>query len=154
MTKRKDPKDLQKRGAKPFPYTRELADEICLAISTSTDSLKKICARNPHFPCREKIWEWRITNPEFGNLYDIAKRNQADLLAEEITEIADDDTHDAKFGDNGNLIQNTEYIARSRLKVDTRKWIACKLLPKVYGDKLTTDQTIKISHEDALKDLE
>ena len=31
---------------------------------------------------------------------------------------------------------NNEHIQRSRLRVDARKWIAAKLLPKRYGDKL------------------
>ena len=31
---------------------------------------------------------------------------------------------------------NGENIQRSRLRIDTRKWLMSKLNPKVYGDKL------------------
>ena len=36
---------------------------------------------------------------------------------------------------DGKEIINQDVIARSRLRVDARKWIASKLLPKKYGDK-------------------
>jgi hypothetical protein len=31
---------------------------------------------------------------------------------------------------------NNEFVARSKLRVDSRKWILSKLLPKIYGDKI------------------
>ena len=152
MTKRKAKEDLLKRGA-PGMYTPALGAKICRAIATSADSIKKICSRNPDFPVREVIWGWRIDHPDFANMYNEARRAQADLLAEEINEIADDDSQDVVMGEHGEK-QNTEYIARSRLRVDARKWIACKLLPKVYGDKTITEGTLHITHENALKELE
>ena len=30
---------------------------------------------------------------------------------------------------------NGEHIQRSRVRIDTRKWLLSKMLPKVYGDK-------------------
>lgn len=152
-TPKKRKEDLLKVG-RPSSYTPELGMKICRAISTSVDSLKKICARNPDFPNRECIWSWRLDFPEFANLYNEARRTQADLMAEELNEIADDDSGDLMFGELGTPKQNTEFIARSRLRIDTRKWIACKLLPKVYGDKTITEATIHITHEDAIKELE
>ena len=38
--------------------------------------------------------------------------------------------------DEGKKIVDHDHISRSRLRVDSRKWVASKLLPKVYGDKL------------------
>ena len=142
------------KGGRPTKYSKELGEKICRAIATSTDSLTKICARNPDFPNREAIWGWRFDHDEFSNMYDKAKRTQADLLAEEIAEIADDDSQDKIFNEEtGREVCNSEYVARSRLRVETRKWIACKLLPKVYGDKVTNDTTLTIKHEDALDEL-
>lgn len=152
--KKKPIKEPAVLGRPAIPYSDELAAKICRAIASSTDSLKKICARNPGFPQRTTIWEWRIDYPIFANMYNDAKRAQADLMAEEIAEIADDDTHDTMISDKGNAVQNSEYIARSRLRVETRKWIACKLLPKVYGDRVTNETTVMVRHEDALKELE
>lgn len=66
-----------------------------------------------------------------------------DVLAEEIIEISDDSHADEKFitDSNGNVIPvcNTEFVQRSKLRVDTRKWIMSKLAPKNYGDRSTTE---------------
>ena len=37
----------------------------------------------------------------------------------------------------------SEAVLRSRLRVETRKWLLAKMLPKVYGDKLVTEHTGK-----------
>lgn len=57
-------------------------------------------------------------------------------MADELTEIADDDSGDIKIDGEGNERHDTEFSARSRLRLDTRKWLLSKALPKVYGDKL------------------
>lgn len=151
-TPKKDPKDLLKVG-RPSMYTPELAQKICKAIATSTDSLKKICGRNADFPCKETIHEWKYDFPEFANLYAKAKREQADLFAEEILDISDDDYDDMFQGEHG-MVPNSARIQRHRLRVDSRKWIACKLLPKVYGDRSTNESTVTIINPaDALKEL-
>lgn len=140
---------------RPTMYSEALGKKICREISTCTDSMTIICSRNKDFPVREVIWGWRIDFPNFANMYDNAKRIQADLLAEEIKEIADDTSRDTitKINSTGEEydVCNTEWIARSRLRVDTRKWIACKLLPKVYGElarlDLLTDKNIELNKE-------
>ncbi len=119
----------------PSIYTPELAALICKKVATSTLGLRKLCAENPELPCFQTIYEWRYMYKEFGELYAQAKRVQADLLAEEILEICDESSGDVKYDKDGNESLNGEYVARSRLRVDTRKWMASKLLPKMYGDK-------------------
>lgn len=52
------------------------------------------------------------------------------------------------------VVADNEHINRSRLRIDTRKWIAAKLAPKIYGDKMVSESRVTISHEDALKELE
>ena len=64
-----------------------------------------------------------------------AREAQADALFDEILEIADDSRNDTVHGENGDT-PNHEWIARSKLRIDTRKWMAAKLRPKVYGDKI------------------
>jgi hypothetical protein len=54
---------------------------------------------------------------------------QADCLAEEILEIADESSYDSTKDEGGNLIVNTEHIQRGLLRVDARKWLAGKLRP-------------------------
>ncbi len=75
--------------------------------------------------------------------YTRARAIQADRMAEEIIEIADDATNDfmERRGKDGTkkVEFNSENVNRSRLRIDTRKWLAGKLKPKVYGDKQTVD---------------
>lgn len=123
------------KPGRPTIYTPELAARICKAISTSTKSLKQICKENDGFPCTETIHAWRYDREDFSVLYVKAKQRQAELIAEELLEISDDKTEDL-IAYEGGYRSNSAAVNRARLMVDTRKWIACKLLPKVYGDKL------------------
>jgi hypothetical protein len=36
---------------------------------------------------------------------------------------------------------NSDVIAHTRVQIDTRKWILSKMLPKIYGDKITQEHT-------------
>lgn len=55
-------------------------------------------------------------------------------MAEEIVEIADDGANDI----DGDKVDH-ENVQRSRLRVDARKWVAARLLPKRYGDRIQAD---------------
>jgi hypothetical protein len=63
--------------------------------------------------------------------------------ADEIVFISDDSTLDyvTKVGRNGREYEapDHEHIARSRLRVDTRKFLMARVAPALYGDKLTHD---------------
>ena len=72
-------------------------------------------------------------------------------MVDEIIEIADDSSQDNIINKQGQIICNNESINRARLRIDTRKWIASKLAPKIYGDKIDNTHSINISHEEALK---
>lgn len=135
-------------------FTQDIADEICRVVSTCTDGLKKMCGKREHWPDPETIHGWRLSFPNFANQYAHAKCIQADLLAEECIDIADSIENDTTIDpETGKMKCDHEWVARSRLRLDARKWIACKLLPKVYGDKQQVDTTLTINHEDTLKDL-
>ena len=69
-------------------------------------------------------------------LYARAREARADKLAEDIIEIADASENDTYTDENGVERTNQEVVARARLRVDARKWLAAKMLPKKYGDKL------------------
>lgn len=72
--------------------------------------------------------------------YARAKEESADSLADEILDIADNATNDWMKRNHGEddpgWVANGENIQRSRVRIDTRKWIASKLKPKKYGDKM------------------
>ena len=95
-------------------------------------------------PCVATIFNWMRVHQEFLEQYARAKEAQADALAEELLDIADDGSNDwmeVHDRDNTGWKANGEAIQRSRLRVDTRKWIASKLKPKKYGDKLTQEHS-------------
>lgn len=83
------------------------------------------------------VYRWLNEVEDFRKNYTRAKEDQADYLAEEIIEIADNGFHDVLYTDEyGNKVENKEFVSRSKLKVDARKWVAGKLKPKKYGEKL------------------
>lgn len=106
---------------RPAIYTPELAKKICDIIATLPCSLKKMNAIYDFFPDPSTIHQWRKDHSDFSDKYWRAKLIQADILAEEILDIADGCTADN--------------YTQAKLRIDTRKWIASKLLPKQYGDK-------------------
>lgn len=63
------------------------------------------------------------------------------ILGDEIREIADDGRNDwmeilNRDGEAVGWKVNGEAVQRSKLRVETRKWILSKMLPKIYGPKL------------------
>lgn len=122
-------------GRPPIEYTKELGEEICLVISTSPYGLNRICADNPSFPKKTTIYEWKLKYKEFAEMYLDAKLKQADILAEHCLDIADDAKLDVTLNNKGEPICDIEFVQRAKLRIDTRKWLAAKLLPRIYGLK-------------------
>jgi hypothetical protein len=95
------------------------------------------------------VYRWIAANDTFRDMYARAREDQADTLADQIIDISDDSTNDfvdAGVGENadGSPIAtsfNSEHVQRAKLRVDARKWVAAKLKPKKYGDKLSTEHT-------------
>lgn len=105
-------------AGRPTKFTQALADTICERIMNG-ESLRSIVS-DAAMPNRSSVHKWLAENKAFSDQYVRAKDNQADTLADELIYIAD----------------NAEDIQKARLQVDTRKWVASKLKPKKYGDKL------------------
>lgn len=122
-------------GGRPTDYTEELGIAICEAVASSTDGVHKLFAGD-EWPAVSSIFLWLAKYPEFSERYAQARANQAKLLAQQIIEIADDGANDTYIDSEGREVTNHDHIQRSKLRVDARKWVASKLLPKVYGDKL------------------
>lgn len=137
-------------GGRPTKYTPELGKRICELIGRTPYGIKKISNEYDFFPSLDTIYEWRARYPEFSEQYTSAKLKQADAMAEYCVDIADDSSQDIMLNKYGEEVCNTEYIARSRLRIDTRKWLASKLLPKQYGDKYILEQ--KNEENESLKE--
>lgn len=86
------------------------------------------------------IFAWFRLYPEFLKQYARAKEESADAMAEDVQDIADDSQDDwqTRIGKGGQEYQvvNKEAVARSKLRVETRKWLMAKMKPKKYGDSL------------------
>lgn len=80
--------------------------------------------------------KWISESDQYARLHSFAMQDRADAIFEEILNIADATKDDVIEDDNGNKIINHNVIQRDRLRVDSRKWIAGKLNPKKYGDKV------------------
>lgn len=81
--------------------------------------------------------------PERIEQYARAREAQADKFAEDIISIADDGARDTYIDENGNTRTDQDVIARSRLRVDARKWLASKMAPKKYGERTESEVTHK-----------
>lgn len=133
-------------GGRPSEYTEELAIRICTEIAVTTLGLKSLCKINEDFPSHATIFTWLAQNKEFLDLYTRAKEMQAENIADEMLEIADDGSNDLMKIVKGDITyeqENKEVTSRSKLRIETRKWISAKLLPKKYGDRIQQD--IKIT---------
>lgn len=145
-------------GGRPSKYTKEIADEICERIAEG-ESLRRICLSD-HLPNRKTIFHWLLndTHPGFCDQYRMARDMQAENFADEMNDIADDGSNDymENVDDQGAVIGyklNGEHIQRSRLRIDTRKWIASKLKPKKYGDKIEVENSGSIEHKHSIGEM-
>ncbi len=116
--------------SRPSIFTQAIADKICERLALG-ESLRKICL-DADMPGRSTLFRRLRDNEEFRNQYARAREDQADAIFDECLDIADDGTND--FMGKGDTY-NGDAIQRSRLQVDTRKWMAGKMRPKKYGDK-------------------
>ncbi len=153
MTQKKPAPKKAKKG-RPSLYTEALAAKICRRLAEG-ESLRAICA-DKAMPAISTVMGWLFdgNHDGFSEHYARAREAQAEIRADEIVDIADDASNDFTADKDGKLVANSEHIQRSRLRVDARKWIAAKLLPKRYGDKLDLGGTVGLRWEDALKELE
>jgi hypothetical protein len=91
-----------------------------------------------------KFYEMIESDEVRAKRYARACEVRAEILEAEMIDIADDSKGDTKVinrgGEDVEVVDN-EVIQRSKLKVETRKWLIGKLKPKKYGDKTTTELT-------------
>lgn len=131
------PQEKPQPIGRPSMFTPELAVILCDRISKG-ESLRKI-AEEEAMPSTTTVLRWLDQDEAFRGQYMRARAMQAMLWAEELLEISDDGRNDYYKDDEGRKRTDYDVIARSRLRIDTRKWMLSKMLPKVYGDKLTTE---------------
>lgn len=88
-------------------------------------------------PHRGTVLAWVRDDPDgFGAQYARARDLLYQHWAEDVVDISDDSGSDIIRTPDGKEITNYEVVARAKLRVDSRKWMLSKLLPKQYGEKL------------------
>ena len=123
------------RARKPsIPYSGKVLAEILSRIANG-ESLNRICSTD-NMPTRKTFFAWVAKDRGIQARYEIAMMIRADVYADEIIEIADDSANDTYLDDSGTVRINHETIARSTLRVNTRKWYTSKLFPKKYGNAI------------------
>lgn len=134
---------MSEARGRPTEYTADLAQEICAKLAEGR-TLRSVC-KDDGVPPESTVRTWVLDDREgFAAQYARAREIGYGSMADEIIEIADNSSLDVIKGDEETADRvNTEFVARSRLKVDTRKWLLSKALPKVYGDKITQELTGK-----------
>ena len=108
-----------------------------LASLKSGESLRKSCEAVGL--THSTFLEWVKADAAISDQYAHAREIGYTLLAEEIIAIADEKDVEVRYdGEDMKLDLSSTGVARNRLRVDTRKWMLSKMLPKIYGDKLET----------------
>jgi hypothetical protein len=79
-------------------------------------------------------------DPDLRGRYHEACEDRADRLAEELLELADAAIPEGLDGPG-----KSAFVQKLRLQIDARKWIACKLKPRQYGDRVEIVQEQRIS---------
>jgi hypothetical protein len=126
-------------AGRPTIYTDELADKICGVVATNPLGLPRLCKMFDFMPDPDTIRVWRWEKPIFSAKYTQAKQFQAELMAESSEDVIEELTQ-YEFNDKDGATRiDAGIIARARLLIDTRKWHASKLAPKIYGDKIQTE---------------
>lgn len=132
-------------------YTESMARRICDELAVH-GSLRRVCELNPDFPHDNTVRRW-VANAEFqldgepfGQAYARAKEAGIDRLVEETLDISDDGSNDwaeltGKKGESLGWTVNGEAVQRSKIRVETRRWLAERTMPKVYGVKSAVDLT-------------
>lgn len=103
-------------------------------------------------PDKATVCRWLAKHQSFRDQYARAREAQADALFDEMIDIADDGRNDwmeARDKDGANIgwKENGEALRRSQIRIDARKWMAGKLRPKAYGDKLDVEHSGGITVE-------
>lgn len=138
-------------------YSDQIADRICAELAEGR-SLRSVCC-DPDMPAQSSVFRWLADEryAAFREQYARAREAQADAIFDEILDIADDGSNDwmERRREDGSVdeVLNHEHVQRSKLRIEARRWMAGKLRPKVYGDKIEHEHTggiaITVSDEDA-----
>ena len=120
--------------------------EVILETISGGGSLSTALGKHPWMPSVAQARKHIANDLDFQAKYEKALQDRADKLAEEILEISDSAPPEGL-----EAVAMSAWVADKRLRVDARKWVAAKLQPKRYGDRIDVSVVdTRISVMDAL----
>lgn len=127
------PPEPPKQQGRPSLFTQEIADEICERLAKG-EPLAQIC-KDDNMPAVRTVSDWKAAHAAFSADFAHAREEGFDQIASECLDIADETSNDTVYGESG-ARANTEWISRSKLRIETRLKLLAKWDPKRYGDKV------------------
>lgn len=112
-----------------IPLNQKFADMICDEIAGGK-TLRQVCEVS-WMPTEKTVRNWLANEPEFKKAYDAAVTVRTENDLADCVKIADDTPADKEF------------IARSKLRIDTRMKIAAYVVPEKYSPKAELNLTAK-----------
>ena len=117
--------------SRPVEYTDEIGMAICGRL-VEGESLPAICAGSG-MPDKATVLGWLPRHQEFRKRYELAQTMVRECLMDEALEIADDTAGDwveiVRRGGRVVTFHDPEHLARSRLRLEVRHWVADHLAP-------------------------
>jgi hypothetical protein len=129
---------------RPSKRTPEIEHRIIEQLSKGK-ILISICEPDD-MPDRVNVYRWMENDTDFATRVREARERGFDAIAEECLKIADYSALDTLINEKtGNPHADQEWIARSRLRVETRLRLLAKWSPKKYGDKIETQHSGEVA---------
>jgi hypothetical protein len=132
--------------SQPIKYQPDETWARILNLMASGMSLSAIL-RMPNMPSYGWAKLQLRQNRELRAQYDEAVSDRADVLAEQIEAIADEEIPEGLDGPS-----RSAWVQRQRLRFDARRWASSKLAPRRYGDRISVEQTGETVNLQALLD--
>jgi hypothetical protein len=114
-------------------YDKEIVFKSIISQIEEGASLRSVL-RQEAMPNSVTFYKWIDDDEEKIKHYARACEKRAESIFEDILEIADNASGDKKYTESGEIM-DSEYVARSRIRIDARKWMLGKMQPKKYSDK-------------------
>ncbi len=130
---------------RPSDFTQEKLDRICDRLALG-EPMAVIC-RDDDMPTDRTVRNWMERIDGVSSAIARAREVGFDAIATECLEIADETSNDTKWGgENGETRQaNSEWISRSKLRVETRLKLLAKWDPKRYGERMELEHSGSMS---------
>lgn len=126
---------------RPSTYTEEEGDAICAWLQEG-GSLRAYCRQTGRNAA--VVYGWMRTATGFAERYRRACEDRADSMVDDALQIVDE-AAGGKDADGNPVGPTIEGVAAAKLRWEARKWIASKMRPGTYGDKVTQEHTGAIS---------